>query len=257
MLLAVASNGLGLLEIRFLALQGKPGKIISGNLTAAAHPEIADILSRPDRPLHPDRFVTIFNFVLLQIKSICGKPSEDAHFLYTMSVGPKRNVGRTSGVRSKPTYVSHGIIPRWTEHVRELYSTMNRTVLAYRKRNRYVCLSKPLVGPGLSFIINSSHSGATIARAEAFAIALASFPANGSQFKHIAEKVRHANRKNAQPRTNGRARRRATVRAKKDIRKKLLTDNLDIWAQTFREDHIAMPYPRKTKTSLPQSMTIG
>ena len=63
LLLTVLSNGLLLLDLRFLALHRKSSRIATRKLLAACHSEITDIRTGPERELHNDRFAASFNFV--------------------------------------------------------------------------------------------------------------------------------------------------------------------------------------------------
>ena len=228
LILGVTSNFLALLEIRFLSLQGNTSRQTAQTNMAASHPEITNILTRPNRTLHPDRFITIFNFITLQVQAVAGHHDSLDHYVYTVFAGSRAYLGRTSGERARSTYVCPGIIPRWAEHVRELHATLNGKSPA-RKTNRYTNLSDIRVGPGLSIIVSAAQPLNSIVKAEAVAISLTQFAANGTQFRHLSEQIRHANKCNRIPRANGRRRNRATVKAKNAARKKLLTDNLDNW----------------------------
>ena len=76
---------------------------------AASHPEIINILTRPQRTLHPDRFATIFNFITLQVQAVAGHHDSLDHYIYTVFAGRRAYLGRTSGERNRSTYVSPGI----------------------------------------------------------------------------------------------------------------------------------------------------
>ena len=229
LLLTICSNGLALMDARFLALQGRNGRSVSRNLFAACPDEIIDILSRPARRLHKDRCGSLYSFILLQLQSIAGETDQETHFVYTVFAGTKGYLGRTSGFRSRASAALPGITARWTEHTRELHSTIQGTVLPYRKRRRYSCLNDDKSGAGLAvFTASSQHSG-EICRAEAVGIALTNFPANGTEFKNLIERTRHANQSNRRSRPNGNKRNRMTMSVKMKTRKKLLTDNLDSW----------------------------
>ena len=101
LLLTVWSNGLALMDTRFLTLQGRNGRASSRNLLATCPNEIIDILTRPARNLHEERYGSLYSFILLQLQSIAGEPAQETHFVYTVFAGTKGYLGRTSGVRSR------------------------------------------------------------------------------------------------------------------------------------------------------------
>ena len=225
LLLTIASNALLLMDLRFLTLRNRAGRLSARNLLAACHPAITDIFVLPESDLHLDRFPTLIAFVTLQIQSLCGMVKDDDNFIYVIAAGTAGYIGKTSGARTRASFTPRSLIPRWSEHVRELHATLNHTVAPYRKRNRYVSLSNPQVGACLGIIAISNHPEAQASKAEAVGIAMSKFKANGSQFKHLVEQVRHSTRK---PRTTT-PRQRATVQSKQTASNKLLQDNLDTW----------------------------
>ena len=225
LLLAITSNALLLMDLRFLSLSNRGGRQAARNLLAANHPAITDIFVRPASTLHLDRFPTLVKYLILQIHALCGTVNGDESFIYVIAAGTAGYIGKTSGTRVRASFTPPSLIPRWSEHARELHATINRTVAPYRKRNRYVCLSNPQVGASLGIIAISSHPEAQASKAEAVGIALTKFNANGAQFKHLVEQVRHAAKK-TRTRT---PRLRANVRSKLNSRNKLLQDKLDSW----------------------------
>ena len=76
-----------------------------------------------------------------------------------------------------------GIAARWSEHVRELETHRNRTVIKKRRRRRYVVLSGGASLSCLNYIIYGSAAPADVAGQEAVAIALAQMHASGHEFK--------------------------------------------------------------------------
>ena len=199
-------------------------------LLAACHPEITDILTRPERELHKDRFAALYNFIKLQVQAVTGSNAEQKQFIDVTAAATPDYIGRTSGNRTHVSFSKPGLTPRWTEHVREFHSTIKSTVLDHRKRNRYVQLSHPHVGPGLGIIAIASYPEHQIAKMEAVGIAVSQSPANGAQFKHLAEQVRHSTKRpDRLDKGANNPRIRATVSVKQRTRNKLLQENLDAW----------------------------
>jgi hypothetical protein len=178
---------------------------------------------------------------------------EDDTFIYVIAAGTAGYIGKTSGTRTRASFTPRSLIPRWSEHVRELHATLNHTVAPYRKRNRYVSLSNPQVGACLGIIAISNHPEAQASKAEAVGIAMSKFKANGSQFKHLVEQVRHSTRK---PRTTT-PRQRATVQSKQTASNKLLQDNLDTWGLMLTTTLPDMHYTKDSLKKHISSMTCG
>ena len=237
LLLSICSNGLAMLDVRFLGLGSRTSRRNCGQMLAAFHPEDIDIIMRPPRELHTDRSPSIIRLFALQVHAMSGNPhvvgssrsegADSMHFVYLLTIGGKGYMGRACGTRTRTSNTIHGLMPGWTVHVRELTSTLNKTVPPYRKRNRYVCLANPRCGAGCGIIAVSTLDGLDVAKAEAIAIALTCFPANGAQFKHLAELARHANHGSHIPRTNGRRRLRATASSKRRVYHSMFKSNLD------------------------------
>lgn len=199
LLLTVLSNGLQVLDLRFLALQKNTSKLASRRLLAACHTEITDILTRPEREFHKDRVAALYNFIQFQAHAVTGRNAEQKQYIYVIVAATSGYIGRTSGNRTRVSFSTHGFTPRWTEHVRELHSTINSTVLEHRKGNRYVQLTHPHVGPGLGIIAIASYPEYKMTKMEAVGIAVSQFPANGAQSKHLVEQVRHSTKKPDRP----------------------------------------------------------
>ena len=89
LVLGIVSNYLALLELRFLSTSGRSQRRVARSTIASSHPEIIDILTRPPRALHADRFITIFNFISLQVQAFAGHHDSRDHYVYTVFAGSR------------------------------------------------------------------------------------------------------------------------------------------------------------------------
>ena len=211
LIILALSNMLAILDIRFLSLRGGRHKKWGLRLAKSIPPTWNEILTRPEAPLHENRFNDTLAFMSFQVNPISGLVPEGTHLVYLMTVGGAPYVGRTNGIRRSATKTIPGILARWSEYVRELHKHAQGNLPASRQRRRYnELLKKHCTNCFNCLILESSHSS-RINAIEAKHITMINPGANGNELKYFAENLRLEKSKR-KPTAEPRQRRSRSVR---------------------------------------------
>ena len=136
-------------------------------------------------------------------------------------------IGRTCNSRVTSPNKLSGILPRWSEHVRELQRRLSQTVPTNRTRRRYIELRHGIRTSCLNVVIYDACWTNEIACREAVAITVVQPRANGNEPKHFSEQFRpsRARPPKKRARLNGSSRRKA--------RKASLRKQAEQWGEDF------------------------
>ena len=233
-ILTILCNNLGTLDLRFLCLLNKK------RFAKLARPlpiEIAEVISRPAKPLHLSRLHDVVNFIGVQILSVTGSlarlPCTDTsgrrclaaqHMVYLMVAQDNDYIGRTNNDRTTASKIK-GILPRWSEHVRQLHRHIIGNIPKDRARRRYAQLRSGVLCACLNFVIYSTCSADTISRREAVSICTVQPRSNDTDLKHFAESMCPSRHR------TGQHRKRPNGSVRNKTRKTLLRQNAEQWGE--------------------------